>query len=776
MTDTVDDKAAAVPAAHAPKARIGGLEEIDAVRLYMNRVGAEPRSMRSAVVKEQLGTYSRDVAVIKLDKTTGTIEVSRRDGGDASAFVPDELEALAIATACLGVTWPEPMPLQAGPDGMPRLPESWKEVDRDNIFAFYDREGRVVMLQKRATDEELADGSPKYTPHTCYDDGKWRTGEAGGLLPIWGLPQLKECSTVFLHEGASAARKMFRLTTGIGREDKEKLATHPWGHELQDAAHLGWIGGALSPYRTDWTVLAKAGIKTVYIVADNDALGHAAVPKISKHLSEFNISVSAIRFDDSFPDRFDLGDDFPETMFRKSAKGHKAYKGLSFDDCLHPATWATRLGSVPPSKRVGRPPSPPVSLRDVFTRDWWMVASEGKALFVNGQDRSKLYSEDAFNTAVRPFSDTPRTADLFKAKAYSSIVSAIAYEPGSKEGAITVDGDRSINTWTKPRINPKKGDDAKWRKFLEHLFPQEADRNAVMKWVATLIARPEIRMRYGLLLSSTMQGVGKTTLCEVLRVLVGEKNCSSPSVKDVVESAFNSWIVRKRLCFVNEIYEGGKWTAYQKMKSFITDQTLEANEKMVKGYSIRNWAHFILCSNAEVPLSVEQDDRRFLVPEVTGIKKGRQYWEDFYGWLEAGGYSIIAYWAEEYCTKHENVKPSDEAPNTARKTELIEDSRSNYDLLVAGIAGEVKAKGEKGEKIVLVETDINRWLERRIGKKLQPATIRGWLVKAGLFSSKERYRIDGVRTKVASNWALADDESWVNIKLYRREPHDFEAM
>lgn len=406
-----------------------------------------------------------------------------------------------------------------------------------------------------------------------------------------------------------------------------------------------------------------------------------------------------------------------------------------------------------------------------------MVASEGKPIFINQHDRSKLYSAEAFDTAVRALSDSPRTSELFKVAAYASTVQALAYEPGDKEGAITVEGERCINTWTAPRIRPAQGDPEPWLDFMRCLFPQPADCEAVMKWCATLIARPQVRMHYGLLLTSRMQGVGKTTLCEVLRVLVGEKNCRSPSAKDVVESAFNSWLVRKRLVFVNEIYEGKSWSAYQKMKSVITDKTLEANEKMVKGYSVRNWAHFVLCSNAEVPLWIEGEDRRFLVPELTEEKRPKDYWSGLYGWLAAGGYGIVAQWAEQFVGEHGSVKPGDEAPTTARKEELIEDSRPSEERRVAVIADAAKKKAEaRDEQVILVEDDIADWLRRHGGRDFKPATVRGWLKKAGLCVSKKRLKVDGRMTKVAGVLPMGEASGWPELEPYRASPSDLEMM
>jgi hypothetical protein len=311
-----------------------------------------------------------------------------------------------------------------------------------------------------------------------------------------------------------------------------------------------------------------------------------------------------------------------------------------------------------------------------------MTVLKKETLLINTRDMTTFYSETAFATLVRPFSDCPGNLvfDLFKAQAYSRTVEAIAYEPGDKQGLITIDGKRSINTWTPSRVTPKPdfrpGDEGPWLDFLAHLFPKADERHHVMRWCATLIARPEIRMLWAIVLYSKQQGVGKTTLCEMLRKLISEQNSQSPFAHEVVKSQFNSWIVRRRFIFVNEIYEGNSWTAYNHLKTYITDGIITANEKMVPGYEVKNWAHFVLCSNSPTPLAVEENDRRLFIPEVTDEKKDAEWWHAFHLWYEVEGPAIVAAWAEAFVNAHGAV-PKGDAPWSDRKGEMIEDSRSN---------------------------------------------------------------------------------------------------
>jgi hypothetical protein len=64
-------------------------------------------------------------------------------------------------------------------------------------------------------------------------------------------------------------------------------------------------------------------------------------------------------------------------------------------------------------------------------------------------------------------------------------------------------------------------------------------------------------MKYGVLLISEQQSVGKSTLSEkILRPLVGEHYVSIVSESEIVDSNFNGWAAHKRLPITHEIYQG----------------------------------------------------------------------------------------------------------------------------------------------------------------------------------------------------------------------------
>ena len=504
--------------------KIKSLAEIPAFNAYMKRIGAEPRSLRTAVVKESNGTYWQDVAIITLEKD-GTVKAP-------PSYAPTEKEKMAIEIDCQSIQWPQIRAVK-------RLQDEPDEISKANpkdVFEFRNLAGEIIMLQLRMQRK----GEKSYIPFTYWDDGQWRRMEPEGPLPLWGMEQLNHFTTVFIHEGAKAARAMREMVEAETPEMKEKLANHPWGEELSHAAHLGWIGGALSPYRTDWSILQKAGVKRAYIVSDNDSPGVAAVPSIAFHL---RIPTFHLQFTNEWPTSFDLGDDFPKTMFKK-VEGRNYYTGASFRSCLHPATWATDQIPNPKGK-------PTIALRKNFKEMWSYV--EEADIFVCIEMPEIIRAEQIMNKMLASFSHTNQTSQLI-VKAYTGRSAKLCYRPDIKGKIVTDATTSAINLHTPTHIKSISGNAQPFLDFMTYMFPNENERHEVLRWVATLAARPDIRMEYGLLLVSERQGVGKTTLgSSILAPLVGIQNVGFPTEGTIVQSEFNGWLANKRLCIVNEI-------------------------------------------------------------------------------------------------------------------------------------------------------------------------------------------------------------------------------
>jgi hypothetical protein len=705
---------------------IKAMTDLPAIAAYLQRIGAEPRSLRVAVVKVAHGSYWTDIATVRI-QPDGAVSAP-------ADYKPTDAEAALITQEALAAEWPTSVKLGQGY----ALPPELQGVDRDDLFELKDTTGRLVMIQQRTTGR---DGEKKYVPWTAWSDHQWRRAEPDGPLPLFGLETIGDQTTVFIHEGAKAARAVQRLIAPRTAEEVAALAAHPWGQQLQGAAHLGWIGGALSPARTDWSALAERGVKRVYIVADNDAPGKAAIPKIAQQLR--GITTFSVEFTEVWPVSFDLADPWPAKMFAQiGATRH--YVGPSFRDLVHPATWATDL--VPPPGGKGRPT--PV-LRKEFA-DLWLWIEETDTFIC--RERPEINHQlSLFNAMVAPFSDVSTTGQLLQ-RSYKGRMARVCYRPDVAARTVTDRNTSAINLHTPTNIAPLPGDTGPWLEFLEYLFPIERERKQVARWCATLIARPEIRMVYALLLVSERQGMGKSTLGErILAPLVGMNNVGFPGERDIVESGFNDWVANKRLIVVGEIYTGHSFKSYNILKHYLTDKSIRVNEKFQRPYTIENWVHMVACSNSKKALRVEESDRRWFYPTLSEVPWKREKWGEFYQWLSSGGLNIIMQWAHDL---GDYVNPGEHSPMTAGKAALIEESRGE----VLNHWADIMAACEEAEEgLVFALSEVRGSLAKVHSRMFEtPLQLKKMALERGWYTSVERVSIDGGLSYVVASPALGE--------------------
>jgi len=241
------------------------------------------------------------------------------------------------------------------------------------------------------------------------------------------------------------------------------------------------------------------------------------------------------------------------------------------------------------------------------------------------------------------------------------------------------------------------------------------DRQHLLRWCATLIAKPTVKMHYGVLLISETQGVGKGTLGErILAPLIGVANVSQPSEHDIVDNAFNYWSAHKRLAVVHEIYAGHSAKAYNRLKSLVTDKTITVSKKYMAEYQIENWLHIFACSNSKRALKLDDQDRRWLVPAIGDDKRNAIYWQEFNHWLtQEGGLCIIKGWAEKFVQEHGTVMPGQSAPKTVAKDEVVREGWSPGQIWVADFLEQMKTRNSD-KKVFMTDADLIEGIKQMV--------------------------------------------------------------
>jgi hypothetical protein len=630
---------------------------IQSLLAYANRVGAEQLNFRRYVVKIWRDVYYTEKVLISLDRE-GEITVSDE------SYAPTEEEAEAIREEVASVTFPEST--RASNDDLPSLVPLLRSPTYET-FRDPDDNDLIVMVQER---RERDDGGKYFIPWTFFSDGQWRAMEPDGKLPFW-RPSLKpeeKRVKIMIHEGAKAAKAANRIV--------REREPHPWLAELSTYEHWGAIGGALAPARMDFAVLKRKKPMEVVYVCDNDFVGKSALTKVSKSYGE---PLKGIEFDLRWPHAWDIADPLPKNFWRET---DGRYVGPTLRELMKPATWATTWS--PPKTPKGKPT---IEIDVNFLEEWFHSVRPNAYVHKDFPDR--VLSAKEFDDAMKPFSGLDsrsfvRLSSMMEGHLPIK-VDELAYEPNIPPGVYHMNRRLVFNTHVPGNVVAEDIDPSPFLKYLEYMIVEPRDRIELMRWIATLVARPEVRMRYGLLLVSEQQGVGKGTLGEaILAPLVGKHNFSSPNETSLVDSSFNQWAAHKRLILCAEIYSGHSWKAYNKLKGLVTDSEIYINRKNMSEYMTSNWVHVVLCSNHVSALRIDFKDRRWLVPKLTEAMMPASYWAWFHKWLaEEGGLGAIRKWADDFLAKNEPVSTADHAPMSAAKEEMILENLSDDQMLIA---------------------------------------------------------------------------------------------
>lgn len=708
-----------------------------ALNSYIARIGAQQTSFRKFHIEAEEGpaTYGfmrRHLASITV-RSDGTVECANPD------FAPNDNEREGIAAEVPEAGWPKSIATsRAYVDDL----RAALGVDSALLCEFETLTGgEYLFVQERQYPDPDDPSKKRDLPWSFWSDGHWRPMEPDGLLPLYNLPALASGWRRFMiHEGAMGARKLQEMCHGDTPEARARLAAHPWGERLREYQHLGWAGGAEHSRRTDWSPLRQRVPldAEIIFVADNDDPGVRAIPEISRTLKR---RMHVLRFDDNFPQGFDMADPWPRS--KKWLRG-KRLVVPPMHDYVQPATWATEAKGEPKAKakaegesKAGRPA---YRARQDFVKEWVMATTP--RCLINRSRPTYLHTTDAFDLDVRPFSDVIETSKLM-AKHLTIKVAAVTYSPDEKTGVITEEGRRVFNTFMPSTIRPAPGRIRHFEFFMKLLIPDEVERKNLMRWCATLIEHPETRMHYAVLLISEAQGVGKGTLgSKILAPLVGRHNCSIPTDDDIVNSPYNSWVAHKRLAVVHEMYTGLSRKPYDKLKSTLTEDELQVRRKYLESYDIKNWLHIFACSNSKQALHLDDEDRRWFVPRVSEKPARQRYWAAFNSWLIEGGLSVIRQWAIDFCKEHGPVRIGDRPPNSTIKNEVISISRSDGARLALDFVEHVKAYAaahpDEGPLVFKVD-EIRAWIamhrgldmnDRRMEKLM---TLRKVLRGAGFF-------------------------------------------
>ena len=157
-----------------------------------------------------------------------------------------------------------------------------------------------------------------------------------------------------------------------------------------------------------------------------------------------------------------------------------------------------------------------------IARNWIYVASRDR--FWSPKTGQEL-APRAFSmnfAAANPY-EKGRLADILTNGGLVETVLDFRFEPSQPFGVINVKGEQFYNTYRAPDIDAVDGDYTPFIEFCRYLVPDDDERAHLLQMMAWTIANPGQKLTYALLLQSKLHGVGKSTLIEIWRSLLGTR-------------------------------------------------------------------------------------------------------------------------------------------------------------------------------------------------------------------------------------------------------------
>lgn len=207
-------------------------------------------------------------------------------------------------------------------------------------------------------------------------------------------------------------------------------------------------------------------------------------------------------------------------------------------------------------------------------------------------------------------------------------------------------GPGTINLYSGLEMKPKPGQPDAILELLEHLCGESAATdqgvgdvvNWVLDWLAWPLQHPGAKMATALVFHGP-QGAGKNLFFEAVASIYGRY--SIVVGQDQLEDKFNDWASQRLFVIGDEVVARAElFHQKNKLKAFITGETIQINTKMMPLRTERNHVNVVFLSNEQQPLALEADDRRYLVV-YTPPRRDDDLYDRVAKFIEAGGAAVF---------------------------------------------------------------------------------------------------------------------------------------
>lgn len=205
------------------------------------------------------------------------------------------------------------------------------------------------------------------------------------------------------------------------------------------------------------------------------------------------------------------------------------------------------------------------------------------------------------------------------------------------------------------------------------LVSDERENTIILDWLTYVFQNPGKRVNWSLMVQGA-QGIGKSYIGVMMQHIMGRNVRQLDPM--AIAGRFTGWAHGSTLAIIEEMRIRGadKYEIVDRMKPFITNETVQIEEKGRDHRTVPNFTNYLIFTNHKDALPVSEGDRRYCVI-YSDVQNEQDLFETLGGADAAGDYfdrlfsltskhagSIAAYFRDRDVS--ENFKPHGRAPET----------------------------------------------------------------------------------------------------------------
>lgn len=294
------------------------------------------------------------------------------------------------------------------------------------------------------------------------------------------------------------------------------------------------------------------------------------------------------------------------------------------------------------------------------------------------------------------------------------VVNGVRYEPGvgnlfREDGKVYANSYREdLVPEAAEELSPKdKIAVRRVRQHIKHLLEDEKEQTLLLDWLAYVVQNPGRRVNYAVLLQGT-QGDGKSFFRCLLETVMGMANVRVMKAKSL-EGDFNGWAIGQCVTAIEEVRLAGhnRFEILNNLKDQITNDHIEVHAKGIDQYTAKNTTNYLLFTNFNDALPIDDNDRRYLVLSSRWQSRealdefeqaNEDYYEKLYQALEMSPAGLRRWLLDHEMS--ENFNPKGKAPLTKARASMIRMSKPDWMSCVEEVIKAGKTTGVTKELIV----------------------------------------------------------------------------